>query len=83
MTKGPAKSLREYRAAAIAAEAENGDPWACRACGCRDWRVRDSRLTGAGPRKRERVCRNCGEPLTTMELPVPPDHQILVQKKQP
>lgn len=63
--------------AAQSQQSEGVDPWACRSCGCKDWRVRDSRMNG-DVRKRERVCRHCGEPMTTYEAPVPPDHIIMV-----
>lgn len=62
----------------IAAQASGGNPWECRVCGCKDWRVRDSRYNGDGPRKRERACRHCGEPLTTQEIPVPEGFKIKV-----
>jgi hypothetical protein len=75
-----AKSLSQLQREAReqqAAEAE-ADPWACRSCGCRDWRVADSRLRGTGPRRRERICRHCGEPLPTQELPVPDGFKLVV-----
>jgi transcriptional regulator NrdR family protein len=54
------------------AAGQGRNPWACRGCGCVNWEVKDSRQRGAEPRKRDRVCRNCGELLPTMEVPVPP-----------
>ena len=72
----PRQSLQQLQAEARGAS--GADPWACRSCGCRLWSVKDSRLAGAGPRKRERVCENCGEPMTTQELPVPPGHKLAV-----
>ena len=61
-----------------AAEVEGIDPWACRLCGCRMWSTKDSRPRGEGPRRRLKICRNCGEPITTYELPVPPGHKLAV-----
>lgn len=55
-----------------------GDPWACRSCGCKRWKVVDSRQYGIEPRKRERICGNCGEPLPTQEVPVPPGYKLVV-----
>lgn len=57
-------SLRELAAAS------GNDPWACRACGCTDWRVVRSQLL-VGVRRRERVCRHCGHMIITNEAPVP------------
>lgn len=61
------------------AEAQGADFWACPRCGCRDWRVRDSRLEdGNEPRKRQRVCRNCNGILPTQELPVPKGFKLVI-----
>ncbi len=56
----------------------NANPWACKGCGCVNWEVRDSRQRGSDPRKRERECRNCGQPLTTFEVPVPAGHKLAI-----
>jgi transcriptional regulator NrdR family protein len=47
----------------------------CPACGCRDFRVTNTWL-GEGSRKRLRRCRNCGEPVTTLEVPVKDGFEI-------
>ena len=61
--KGP-KSLQEF-----ADEAEP-DPWACRQCGCRDWKVVSTYTVASGNRHRRRVCRHCGQTLLrTKEVP--------------
>ena len=52
-------------------------PWACPACGCRDWRVIDSRWKG-GDKVRERRCRHCHHPLPTSEVPCPPGFRVVV-----
>jgi transcriptional regulator NrdR family protein len=71
----PRYTLRELAAAANAA---GPDPWACRRCGCKDWRVVDSRMA-TGERKRKRVCRHCGQGfIDTSEVPVPEGHKIKV-----
>ncbi len=54
------------------------NPWACRSCGCINWKVKDSRFNGAEPKKRERMCRNCGEPMTTYEVPVPEGFKLAI-----
>lgn len=46
------------------------NPWACRSCGCCDWRVVRSQFEEGVGRKRERICRHCGEPMATIEVPV-------------
>lgn len=63
----PRKSLAEF--AAEAAKIEQRDGFLCPSCGCNDWRVRISRLR-AGYRQRERICRHCGYPLLTIEIPL-------------
>lgn len=55
----------------------SSDVWRCQRCGCRDWRVADSRLVGA-TRNRQRVCRNCATPLPTQEIPVPKGFRIAI-----
>lgn len=40
---------------------------ACRACGCRHFRVRNTIPTRDGRIKRYRLCRHCGQVLTTYE----------------
>lgn len=37
-----------------------GDPWICPKCGCRDWRVLDTRECSGGNVGRTRYCRHCG-----------------------
>jgi transcription elongation factor Elf1 len=56
----------------LADKAKGEDAWSCRVCGCRDWRVSNTYING-GVRKRNRICRNCGEPLATIEIPVQDD----------
>ena len=57
------KSLEE-----MAAEAEaEVDSWACKRCGCRDWRVVSSYTVASGNRHRRRVCRYCGQTLLRTE----------------
>lgn len=58
--------------------AKGRDPWACRSCGCCHWEVSDSRHVAGGPRRRWRVCRNCGEPMRTLEIPVPEGHTVQI-----
>lgn len=66
MTEKQMRTLAQM--AAAAAKCEDSDAWACKACGCRDWRVADSRMVG-NARKRQRYCRHCGQPMTTLEVP--------------
>lgn len=42
--------------------ASGGDPsWECPRCGCRDWRVLDTREAADGSVGRTRYCRYCGK----------------------
>jgi hypothetical protein len=70
MAKKPRKTLGE-----MAAEQHGKDfnPWACRSCGCCHWKVTRSQFQDGVGRRRERLCRNCGEPMVTIELPVKED----------
>lgn len=61
----------------LAAKSREANPWACPSCGCCDWRVVNSHAY-AGPRKRQRECRNCKAPLRTLELPVPDGFSLQV-----
>jgi hypothetical protein len=47
-------------AAQLAAQCGN-DPWVCPRCGCRDWRVLDTRDVSNGNLARTRICRHCGK----------------------
>jgi hypothetical protein len=68
----PRKTLRQ-----LSAEATNPrDPWACR-CGCKKTEVVRTALRG-GVRRRERRCLDCGEPMDTLEIPVPPGMRLVV-----
>lgn len=40
--------------------ASGGDLWICSVCGCRDWRVLDTREASGGNVGRTRYCRHCG-----------------------
>ena len=47
--------------------------WDCPRCGCRDWRVTDSRYAEGGRvRRRTRHCRHCGYSIYTHEAPARP-----------
>lgn len=48
----------------------NQDGWICPGCGCQDWRVIRSGIGADGNRRRQRVCRKCKRPISTVELPV-------------
>lgn len=74
--KKPRPTLAEL--AASAAQAGGEDPWACPNCGCRDWRVVNSHERN-GLRKRQRVCRHCGQPIRTLEIPVPDGYKIKIE----
>jgi transcriptional regulator NrdR family protein len=50
----------------------------CRMCGCMMTEVADSRPTGFASAKRQRQCRNCKEPVTTYEVPVPEGFKVKV-----
>lgn len=82
-TSGVRKSLGQLRREAqeqAYRESQEGsgvDPWACPSCGCKDWRIANSHEYG-GPRKRQRICRNCGHELPTLEVPVPAGHTLKV-----
>lgn len=52
----------------------------CPACGCKDFRVTNTWL-GHDVRKRLRRCRNCGEPVNTLEVAVPEGHKVKVVPK--
>jgi len=57
--------------AAQAAKAPDGG-WSCPKCGCRDWRVANTRESANGNLSRTRICRNCGENgprIYTTEIP--------------
>jgi transcriptional regulator NrdR family protein len=69
------KSLEQW--VADAAQADGVDPWACPGCGCKDWRVIDSRIVGT-TRRRQRACRKCHRPLRTLEVPVPDGFKLAV-----
>lgn len=71
------KSLQQMRIDAMANEGQNA--WACPTCGCRDFRVTNVWYSG-GNKKRLRKCRNCDEPITTCELPVPDGFALQVKK---
>ncbi len=53
----------------LAQQAQQDDPWICPRCGCRDWRVISSYLSGDGARHRRRACRHCHHPIMTHERP--------------
>ena len=53
----------------LAQQSAGSDPWACRVCGCRNWDVYRT-VQRLSYRKRERVCRNCGNRIITAEVPV-------------
>lgn len=78
MTGKPPKTLQQMQR-----EAADENPWACRACGCVNWKVRDSRPNGSGPRLRQRACRNCGEPMVTPteEWVVPEGFKVKIVKE--
>lgn len=64
----PRKTLEQMRIEAIA---EGGiRPWKCTSCGCTDFRVTNTKVTASGNRVRLRKCRHCGEPMSTLEVPV-------------
>lgn len=46
---------------------DTDDGWECPRCGCRDWRVVDSRQFG-DVRKRLRACRHCHQTIKTSEV---------------
>lgn len=69
MTDQNGEPKKRYTLKELALRAAGKDAWACRICGCRDWRVVNSHLREAG-RVRQRVCRHCGEPLHTIEVPI-------------
>lgn len=52
----------------------------CPACGCRDSRVTNVWTVG-GTRKRLRRCRNCGTPITTLELPIHDGYDVRVIRR--
>lgn len=66
----PRKSLSQ-----MAIEAGSGI--VCPQCECRDFRVTNV-WTSGGSRKRLRRCRNCGTPITTLELPIPEGYEVRV-----
>lgn len=53
----------------------------CSQCGCRDSRVTNT-WTSGGSRKRLRRCRNCGNPITTLEIPLPDGFDVQVVPKK-
>lgn len=59
-------------------EAVEGEGGGCRMCGCKMTEVADSRPLGFASAKRQRRCRNCKEPVTTVEVPVPEGFKIKV-----
>lgn len=62
---GERKTLRQ-----MAIEASGGG-MACPNCGCRDTRVVKTRHNSDGSEtSRRRVCRHCGNKITTIEMPV-------------
>lgn len=75
MSEKPRKSLQQLANDAV--QADGLDPWACPRCGCKDWRVVDSRLVG-GARKRQRACRHCHTNLPTLEVPVPKGFTVML-----
>lgn len=56
----------------LAAQSRGSDPWACPRCGCKDWRVVNSYMSGDA-RRRQRVCRHCHQVLITYEMPEKPE----------
>lgn len=60
----------------LAAQANGTDPWACPRCGCKDWRVRDTRFRDDTV-KRQRVCRHCKTPIVTREVPCPEGFKVV------
>lgn len=64
----PRKTLREM---AIETQKAESGGICCPGCGCRDTRVIKTRHNVDGTEtSRRRVCRNCGNRITTIELPV-------------
>lgn len=55
---------------------DDGDGWECPRCGCRDWRVVDSRQFG-DVRKRVRACRHCHQTIRTNEVIAEPEHHVI------
>lgn len=71
------RSLQQMRSDALAEEGKNA--WGCPSCGCLDFRVTNTWYSGAN-KKRLRICRNCGTPITTCEIPVPDGYLIQIKK---
>lgn len=78
----PPKSLSQMAAEAAAQSPAGVNPWACTRCGCNDWRVAGTYELN-GKRRRQRVCRNCQTPMRTLEIPVPPGHDVVVVPSAP
>lgn len=73
----PRPTLAQYQREAQAAQ---GISWTCPRCGCKDWRVYDTRQTHDGGPRRLRCCRHCKTPMPnpTQELQVPSGHRVLI-----
>ncbi len=61
------KPEKRKTAGQMAAKASGGAGLECSNCGCRDFRVRDTK-PGVGYIKRYRICRHCGRIRTTIEV---------------
>lgn len=48
---------------------DDNDRFICRKCHCRDWRVYYTREAIGGV-NRQRICRNCGHRMNTVERPI-------------
>lgn len=73
----PRKSLEQMQIEAMRNEGKSA--WACPTCGCQNFKVTNTWFLGDN-RKRLRKCRNCGEPITTCEIPVPDGYSLEVKK---
>jgi hypothetical protein len=69
MQEGVRKPLSEMISETRKIEAESGIGLACQKCGCRDTRVITTWHSSDGSEtKRTRVCRHCGQHLTSREV---------------
>ncbi len=62
------------------AQESQGDSLRCPRCGCRDWRVVDSRQGVDSLQVRKRACRHCNflMPHSTKEVAVPEGFRVIV-----
>jgi hypothetical protein len=74
----PRKSLQQMQIETLTAEGVG--PIQCPGCECKNFKVSSSWMLH-GVRKRIRRCRNCGMPITTLEMTIAEDFGLEQEKE--